>query len=63
MTPLFHIGSDGGHIGPFWWFNANTGKTIVQNATYNGSLHNCWRQGVCGWGSPTGKRFLWRIIK
>jgi hypothetical protein len=61
--PLIEIGPNGGRIGPFWWLNANTARIEMRNATYNGSLHYVWREGVSGWGPPGGKRILWRLIK
>jgi hypothetical protein len=60
---IIDFNSDGGRIGPFWWLNASTAKTEMHNATYSGSLHYVWREGVSGWGSCIGKRFFWRTIK
>lgn len=55
--------SDGGRIGPFWWLNGCMSAIEIHGATYNGSRHLCWREGVSGWGSPVGKKYYWRIIK
>jgi len=60
---IMDIGSDWGRIGPFWWINGSMAKTELHNATYSGSAHHVWREGVSGWGSPFGKQFLWRLIK
>jgi hypothetical protein len=50
----------GGRIGPFWWVNADTSKTELLNAAYNGSRHLVWREGACGFDTPG--QFYWRII-
>ena len=58
---MIHITSESGRIGLFWWVNADTRKTELLNATYNGSQHFVWRQGASGFGAPDS--FLWRFIK
>lgn len=60
---MIYITSIAGRIGTFWRINASTARTEMLNATYNGSRHFVWREGVSGWGEPFGKQFLWRIIK
>jgi hypothetical protein len=60
---MFSLDSVSGRIGPFWWLNGCMSKTELRNATYMGSVHHVWRQGVCGWGEPAGKKFYWRVIK
>lgn len=60
---IIDISSDYGRIGSFWWLNGCMSRIEMHNATYNGSVHNVWREGVSGWGSPFGKQFLWRLIK
>jgi hypothetical protein len=60
---MIHITDLGGRIGPFWWVNASTASQEMRNATYNGSVHRVWRPGFCGWGTSTGSRLLWLIIR
>jgi len=60
---MIYMNSDSGRIGAFWWINASTAKTELHNATYNGSRHFVWREGLSGWGSPINKKFYWRVIK
>jgi hypothetical protein len=57
------LDSDRGRIGPFWWLNGAMDAFEIRDATYNGSVHRVWREGVCGWGSCVGKPFYWWRIK
>ena len=57
----FYINSVSGRIGSFWWVNADTRKSEMISATYNGSRHFVWRQGASGFGFPGS--FVWKIIK
>jgi hypothetical protein len=66
----FHVDSDCGQIGPFWWSNAVCQKFEVRGffgTMDNLSLHSAWRQG--GFGLEFNGRFRylcpvkWRIIE
>jgi hypothetical protein len=59
----FHIDSETGRIGPFWWVNAVCSPITMLNATYNGSVHVVWREGFAGWDGIAHGRLLWRIVR
>ena len=60
---MIYLTSDNGRIGPFWWINAVTYPTELQNATYNGSTHNVWREGASGWDGIYFNGLKWWIVK